>query len=269
MLLPMPASVASDAGAGTLVYVGRFDLAEFAVVLEPEEPLEIARRALLCRPRRARRLALARACAAREADRVRLARRGARRRRTCRGSAARLAAEARRERAAGMAGVRRHDPHRGDGRGRTGLASALGGARARRASRISAPAGWWRASRDISWSRSTPGRKRASAKWRRIISPGLRQAKAGCAENLDSNGDLLVRRMWPVAVAPSVRSLVHASSSTVVARSATGAAAAPMRASAHHPARSLGYLRVRARGRAGRMGGVGRLHVLGRRSRGA
>ncbi len=30
------ASVASEAGAGTLVYVGRFDLAEFAVVLEPE-----------------------------------------------------------------------------------------------------------------------------------------------------------------------------------------------------------------------------------------
>ena len=40
------ASVASEAGAGTLVYVGRFDLAEFAVVLEPEEPLETARRAL-------------------------------------------------------------------------------------------------------------------------------------------------------------------------------------------------------------------------------
>src|SRR3954453_15379011 len=39
------ASVAPEAGAGTLVYVGRFDLAEFAVVLEPEEPLEIARRA--------------------------------------------------------------------------------------------------------------------------------------------------------------------------------------------------------------------------------
>ena len=32
-------------GAGTLVYVGRFDLAEFAVVLEPDEPLRIARRA--------------------------------------------------------------------------------------------------------------------------------------------------------------------------------------------------------------------------------
>lgn len=32
-------------GAGTLVFVGRFDLAEFAVVLEPDEPLRQARRA--------------------------------------------------------------------------------------------------------------------------------------------------------------------------------------------------------------------------------
>jgi biotin-(acetyl-CoA carboxylase) ligase len=39
------ASIAADAGAGTLVYVGRFDLAEFAVVLEPDEPLRTARRA--------------------------------------------------------------------------------------------------------------------------------------------------------------------------------------------------------------------------------
>jgi biotin-(acetyl-CoA carboxylase) ligase len=31
-------------GAGTLVFVGRFDLAEFAVVLEPDEPLAAARR---------------------------------------------------------------------------------------------------------------------------------------------------------------------------------------------------------------------------------
>lgn len=37
-------SIASVEGAGTLVYVGRFDLAEFAVVLEPEEPLASARR---------------------------------------------------------------------------------------------------------------------------------------------------------------------------------------------------------------------------------
>jgi len=38
-------SIAAEQGAGTLVYVGRFDLAEFAVVLEPEEPLGKARRA--------------------------------------------------------------------------------------------------------------------------------------------------------------------------------------------------------------------------------
>ena len=37
--------IAAEAGAGTLVYVGRFDLAEFAVVLEPDEPLALARRA--------------------------------------------------------------------------------------------------------------------------------------------------------------------------------------------------------------------------------
>lgn len=35
---------AAEEGAGTLVFVGRFDLAEFAVVLEPDEPLKIARR---------------------------------------------------------------------------------------------------------------------------------------------------------------------------------------------------------------------------------
>jgi hypothetical protein len=39
-------SIAAAEGAGTLVHVGRFDLAEFAVVLEPEEPLKTARRAL-------------------------------------------------------------------------------------------------------------------------------------------------------------------------------------------------------------------------------
>ena len=38
--------VAAEEGAGTLVHVGRFDLAEFALVLEPEEPLQSARRAL-------------------------------------------------------------------------------------------------------------------------------------------------------------------------------------------------------------------------------
>jgi hypothetical protein len=37
--------IAGDEGAGTLVWVGRFDLVEFAVVLEPDEPLHAARRA--------------------------------------------------------------------------------------------------------------------------------------------------------------------------------------------------------------------------------
>lgn len=36
--------IAAESGAGTLVTVGRFDLAEFAVVLEPDEPLSTARR---------------------------------------------------------------------------------------------------------------------------------------------------------------------------------------------------------------------------------
>jgi len=39
-------AVADREGAGTLVHVGRFDLAEFAVVLEPDEPLRTARRTI-------------------------------------------------------------------------------------------------------------------------------------------------------------------------------------------------------------------------------
>src|SRR6516165_12490884 len=37
-------AIADAEGAGTLVHVGRFDLAEFALVLEPEETLRTARR---------------------------------------------------------------------------------------------------------------------------------------------------------------------------------------------------------------------------------
>jgi hypothetical protein len=37
-------TIAAEAGAGTLVWVGRFDLVEFALVVEPDEPLETARR---------------------------------------------------------------------------------------------------------------------------------------------------------------------------------------------------------------------------------
>ena len=39
-------AIAAEAGAGTLIWVGRYDLVEFAVVLEPDEPLVLARRAL-------------------------------------------------------------------------------------------------------------------------------------------------------------------------------------------------------------------------------
>ena len=38
--------IAAEAGAGTLVWVRRYDLVEFSVVLEPDEPLHSARRAL-------------------------------------------------------------------------------------------------------------------------------------------------------------------------------------------------------------------------------
>lgn len=38
-------AIAAEAGAGTLVWVRRYDLVEFAVVLEPDEPLASARRA--------------------------------------------------------------------------------------------------------------------------------------------------------------------------------------------------------------------------------
>jgi hypothetical protein len=38
-------AIAGQAGAGTLVRVGRYDLVEFAVILEPDEPLISARRA--------------------------------------------------------------------------------------------------------------------------------------------------------------------------------------------------------------------------------
>jgi hypothetical protein len=39
-------AISGEHGAGTLVWVGRYDLIEFAVVLEPEEPLAEARRAI-------------------------------------------------------------------------------------------------------------------------------------------------------------------------------------------------------------------------------
>ena len=120
---------AAELGAGTLVYVGRFDLAEFAVVLEPDEPLRGARRAFY-----AGMAALADALAAHappekpivcgwpDALHVDFGLVG--------GGAIRLVRRTGR-RTAALAGVRRHDPHRVDGRGRAWVAAAVGGARRR------------------------------------------------------------------------------------------------------------------------------------------
>ena len=203
-------AVAAEEGAGTLVYVGRFDLAEFAVVLEPDEPLRTARRALLCRARRARRCAR-RARAARKADHLRLAGRDPGRWRARRRRAPRLAAGRRRGRAAAVARVRRHDPHRRDGRGGAGPASARRPRSRRKVSTISAPAGWSRALRAISWSRSTPGRRRDLPRWRRTISRGWRRRRACAATSTTTAiswcgawaGKVERRALVPALAAPS------------------------------------------------------------------
>ena len=93
----------------------------------------------LRRPRRARRCTR-RARAAGEADHLRLARRGPGRRRAGRRGAPRLAAGRRRGRAAGVARVRRHDPHRGHGRGRARACDRSRRRSRRKVSTISAPA---------------------------------------------------------------------------------------------------------------------------------
>ncbi len=67
-------TIASEEGAGALIRVGRFDVVEFAVVLEPEEPLRIARRAFLRRNGRAHER-VGGFCAAPPPDQPRLARR--------------------------------------------------------------------------------------------------------------------------------------------------------------------------------------------------
>jgi biotin-(acetyl-CoA carboxylase) ligase len=39
-------NIAAESGAGTIVWTRRFDIAEFAIVLEPDEPLRLSRRAI-------------------------------------------------------------------------------------------------------------------------------------------------------------------------------------------------------------------------------
>ena len=80
------------------------------------------------------------------------------------------------------------------------------------------------------------------------------------------------RRQWRSAGAPhGERRASSASACCSAGRARPGSIRRPERraheAVAHHQARSVGHFRVRARRRAGRMGGVRRLRVLGRRSR--
>ena len=120
---------AAALGAGTLVFVGRFDLAEFAVVLEPDEPLRTARRAFYAGMAALTDALLAHAPPEKPIgfawpDAITVDQRPGRRR------AARLGGRTG-GRAAGLACVRRHDPHRLDGRGRAGAAPAVHGDRGR------------------------------------------------------------------------------------------------------------------------------------------
>ena len=96
--------IAARAGAGTLVYVGRFDLAEFAVVLEPEEPLRTA--AGLYAGLTALADALAMHAPPEKADQLRLAGCDPHRRRAGRRCAPRLAGGRRRKYSASVAGLR-------------------------------------------------------------------------------------------------------------------------------------------------------------------
>ena len=107
-----------ELGAGTLCSSGGFDLSEFAVVLEPDEPLSAARRL-----RRRNGRAGGRACgprAAGKADRISVA---GRRLGAC-GlvGGGRLAwPEGPEDEPPTVAGVRRHDPYCRAGRGEPGL----------------------------------------------------------------------------------------------------------------------------------------------------
>ena len=100
------------------------------------------------------------------------------------------------ERTAGLAGVRRHDPHRLDGRWRAGLASALHGARGRGLRR-----GWrGRAGRQLR--PPSDGADRCLARirvWghRQDLSFAARAGEVGVRRDIDDNGDLLVRRVGP------------------------------------------------------------------------
>ena len=249
---------AAELGAGTLVFVGRFDLAEFAVVLEPEEPLRTARRALYA-GMSALADALADACAAREADRVRLAGRHSRRWRAGRRRTARLAAGATKT-SRRLARVRRHDPHRIDGDGGPGvrpLAAAL------------EEEGF----DDLGSGRLVESFARhlmvALDAWQE---KGFEEVAKGYLSRLPPGAGHAPRhrrQRRPAAPAPGQDRRRASRACCQRSRCRRGSTRRPGvrgEAAAHHPARSIGHIRVRARGGAGRMGGVGYFRVLRRRS---
>ena len=173
-----------------------------------------------------------------------------------------LAARRHGERAAGLAGVRRHDPHRGDGRGSSRVCD-----RFRRRWRRKASDGCPTPTAGGELRAPSHGRDRrlAGARlWRgraRVIWRGLRPRRA-CAATSTTTAI-----SWCGASGkgdePSARRCCRVLGQALLARSGRAKGPRAMKLSAHHPARSLGHLRVRARGRARRMGGVRRLRVLG------
>ena len=252
-------SIAAEQGAGTLVYVGRFDLAEFAVVLEPDEPLRQRAARFLCRHGGAGR------CAG-DATRRRKSRSrstGRMRSRSIGGlvGGGRLAwpQGRRRGRAAGLAGVRRHDPHRLDDRYEPGLQSACHGAgggglhrcRCRRTGReLRAPSD----GRDRCLAGERLRRRREGAIWQRLPreqgpAPRHRRERRSAGAPHGQGRGRAQAAAAALAQAPS----------WLDPEDAEGRARETV---AHHPARSVRHVRVRARRRARRMGGVGRLRVL-------
>ena len=199
------------------------------------------------------------ACAAGKRDRLRLAGRDLRRSAAWSAAAASPGRRHRRGRAAGLAGVRRHDPHRVDGRRRAGPASAVDRARGGRLRRRRSAA-WWRASRAISWCASTPGRSTASPRWRASYLARLPAREGRAPRHRRQRRSAGPPHGQGASRAPGADAGARRSPSWLDPATEGRAREAP----AHHPARSVRHLRVRARGRAGRMGGVRRLRVLGR-----
>ena len=191
-------SIAAEQGAGTLVYVGRFDLAEFAVVLEPEEPLLKARRVFY-----AGMAALADALAAHAQPKRPSSSTGRIRFWSIKVSLAAAGSRGRKmsseDRNAAMVGVRRHDPHGVDDRNEPGLnplVTALeeeGFTDVMSSHVVESFARHFMVALD-SWQESGFGAVAKSYLERLPREQGVRR-------DIDENGDLLVRRMGKAEVA--------------------------------------------------------------------